>query len=672
MKICKIIFAIAAVTTFCIDTWSAPAHLVYHCTLDNLDAITSPEVGEGGTKSAGCFVTGHQGNALQVPPYTQAVTVPFPNGLPIGKGRIEFYGRIDSGRSEFYDLGDPTFFGFHTKSGEVSLTLQYTANDGAGNSGLVLNIPGCPQASSRAGFAASLPYSCVMGTMADTAAWHHYAIIWNTNGIASISGRPAIALLFDDNIVLSRPVSSINFDEHVSWMSNTRDLTFSMCTTRNRPYYSIDEFKIWDTDSSDGVESPIIKPTSGTTFDNSLTISISCPSFGATIRYTTDGSEPTSTSTEYTGKFRIYGKTTIKAAAFNADGTVSATTVATYSKGYCASPEITAPSEFIGSKTKILMSCATDGSTIHYTTNGVDPNSHSPKYNGPIYVSDSATIKAYSTKHDFINSSITTHQIAKIWGIGDTLGKPDHMFETSGSRGFVRVEDPSATLGESMQSGAIGDEQKSYLTTTVVGPGTLTFKWRTSCESDEELHQWDHAELRIDGKKKCVLDGITQWVEVSQRITGNGEHTVVWAYVKDDTEKAGEDCLWVSDYSWKSDYTSTQTTEVPVPYNWLLTSSRDAVDEYDILERVAKQTAANTRLTVEQCYVAGLNPESATNEFVSTLEMQDGRPVVKWIPDLKSSRKYTIWGKSALVGTEEWATPTNALHRFFKVSVEMP
>ena len=33
---------------------------------------------------------------------------------------------------------------------------------------------------------------------------------------------------------------------------------------------------------------------------------------------------------------------------------------------------------------------------------------------------------------------------------------------------------------------------------------------------------------------------------------------------------------------------------------------------------------------------------------------------------------YWVLGKSSLVDAGEWQYPTNALHRFFKISVEMP
>ena len=53
--------------------------------------------------------------------------------------------------------------------------------------------------------------------------------------------------------------------------------------------------------------------------------------------------------------------------------------------------------------------------------------------------------------------------------------------------------------------------------------------------------------------------------------------------------------------------------------------------------------------------------------------MVDGAPVVEWSPKLgaaeESRRRYTIYGKIGL--GEEWHSPTNALDRFFKISVDM-
>ena len=89
-------------------------------------------------------------------------------------------------------------------------------------------------------------------------------------------------------------------------------------------------------------------------------------------------------------------------------------------------------------------------------------------------MTDSCTVKAYAVMPDYLNSSVATQEIVKVWGIGDTMGKPDHGFTTDGSggAGWTRVMDATAQNGEAMKSGAITHDQSSELSTTVMGPGT--------------------------------------------------------------------------------------------------------------------------------------------------------------------------------------------------------
>ena len=76
------------------------------------------------------------------------------------------------------------------------------------------------------------------------------------------------------------------------------------------------------------VEAPTFSPAAGT-YTEAQTVTISCGTSGATIYYTTDGTEPTNTSTEYTTALTISTTTTIKAVAY--DGTnYSNVTTATY------------------------------------------------------------------------------------------------------------------------------------------------------------------------------------------------------------------------------------------------------------------------------------------------------------------------------------------------------
>ena len=419
-------------------------------------------------------------------------------------------------------------------------------------------------------------------------------------------------------------------------------------------------------------QTPVFTPVSGTTFNGMISVVISCPTEGATIHYTTDGSEPTVESPVYS-RFRITGRTTVKAIA-EKYGMLSDVAVAEYAKGWCAEPVVDAAASFTGSKTKVVLSCATEDATIRYTLNGSDPDSHSTKYTGPFYVTESCTVKAYATTEDFFDSAVVEQTIEKVWGIGDTMGKPDHGFSTSGSGGlgWMRVVDTTAPGGEAMKSGAITHNQSSILSTTVTGPGTLSFAWRTSCEDDPQ-YEWDHAECAVDGTVIRWLCGETVWQNESVTITGDGEHTVEWRYLKDDIESEGEDATWVAGYNWVSDYTATRTTEVPVPYMWLNAHDPGVVDEYDAYEASAKATAANG-YKVWECYVAGTDPMDVNSVFRAQIKMNGTVPEITWTPDLNTNgieRVYTIWGKTNLVDGA-WMAPTNSAHKFFKVTVEMP
>ena len=78
-----------------------------------------------------------------------------------------------------------------------------------------------------------------------------------------------------------------------------------------------------------GVDEPIFNPTS-CLFYPSTNVEITCATSGATIRYTTDGSDPTESSTVYTGPIIVSGDTEIRARAWKSEMDPSAVVVETY------------------------------------------------------------------------------------------------------------------------------------------------------------------------------------------------------------------------------------------------------------------------------------------------------------------------------------------------------
>lgn len=78
------------------------------------------------------------------------------------------------------------------------------------------------------------------------------------------------------------------------------------------------------------VATPVL--TGSGSFYGSMTVEISCETEGAVIYYTTDGSEPTESSTRYTGPFEIYETATVKAIAVKDGMAASQVAAATYKR----------------------------------------------------------------------------------------------------------------------------------------------------------------------------------------------------------------------------------------------------------------------------------------------------------------------------------------------------
>jgi hypothetical protein len=158
------------------------------------------------------------------------------------------------------------------------------------------------------------------------------------------------------------------------------------------------------------VATPTFSPAGGT-YTSVQTVTISCSTSGATIRYTTDGSEPSATSTAYSGPLAIDATNTIKAKAFKDGMTDSETATATYTINLpvkIASPTFFPVAGTYTSVQTVTVSCTTSGATIRYTTDGSEPSATSTLYLSPIEVASSIMIKTKAFKDGMIDSDTAT------------------------------------------------------------------------------------------------------------------------------------------------------------------------------------------------------------------------------------------------------------------------
>lgn len=155
------------------------------------------------------------------------------------------------------------------------------------------------------------------------------------------------------------------------------------------------------------VQAPTFTPAGGT-YTTSQTLNISCEA-GATIYYTTDGSDPTTSGTkqEYNEEILIDRNTTIRAYAYMDGMTNSSVISGTYNFNV-QSPKFTpAPSGTYNQNQEITISCDTEGASVHYTTDGTNYTT----INGSktITISQTTNIKAYATKDGWNNSNVADY-----------------------------------------------------------------------------------------------------------------------------------------------------------------------------------------------------------------------------------------------------------------------
>ena len=154
------------------------------------------------------------------------------------------------------------------------------------------------------------------------------------------------------------------------------------------------------------LSTPTASPAAGTfTFEQTVTLSAEA---GSTIYYTTNGAIPTTGSTLYSGAITIPldTTTTIKALSVRTNYGASSVYSGTYTVTHTLSTPTASPAAGSYSTVQNVTLSAEAGSTIYYTTNGVDPTTSSSVYSSPISLNATTTLKAISVRSTYATSSV--------------------------------------------------------------------------------------------------------------------------------------------------------------------------------------------------------------------------------------------------------------------------
>ncbi|MBP5672990.1 MAG: C10 family peptidase [Victivallales bacterium] len=202
-----------------------------------------------------------------------------------------------------------------------------------------------------------------------------------------------------------------------------------------------------------------------------------------------------------------------------------------------------------GIRQLLELSVLTDGAVVHYRLDNQVPTTLDPVYSSAIPLMGSISVSARA----FRNGVALDRSVTKTYSFSTLTEFPEAMAVVTGAEVATYSSATPWTLQtatynsapSAMQSGTISDNGTSTLVAKVNGPGTLSFYWRASSETD-----YDKLTFSIDGTVQASISGSSSWVQKNYTVTGDGDHYLTWTYAKDYSDSANSDCAWVDDIVW--------------------------------------------------------------------------------------------------------------------------
>ena len=159
--------------------------------------------------------------------------------------------------------------------------------------------------------------------------------------------------------------------------------------------------------------------------------------------------------------------------------------------------------------------------------------------------------------------TLVVNQAAAPVPLGQVLNSTNLTWTTSSPYPWISTNPPAPTFDgvNSAVSGNRGVQNSvSWLQTTVVGPGTLTFWWKVDSDVTPPLPDppvsYDSLEFLIDGSSQSQIMGQIDWNYRTFDIPA-GSHVLQWQYTKDAQYNSGYDQAWLDQVIY--------TTNSPIP-----------------------------------------------------------------------------------------------------------
>jgi len=158
-------------------------------------------------------------------------------------------------------------------------------------------------------------------------------------------------------------------------------------------------------------EKPVFEP-GDTNATEPVTVAISTATPGASIYYTTDGSDPSRASRRYRGPFKLTGSHVVVRAIAVGDGRPASPLAQAVYRTDCSeqvkAPAISGGSPRFDGWTVVSIVSPTSGAVVRYTTDGSEPGAKSTLYCGPKTICVTTILKARAFKAGMADSAVAT------------------------------------------------------------------------------------------------------------------------------------------------------------------------------------------------------------------------------------------------------------------------
>ena len=183
---------------------------------------------------------------------------------------------------------------------------------------------------------------------------------------------------------------------------------------------------------------------------------------------------------------------------------------------------------------------------------GLEKEWHKPAILLSEYAGQEVLIKLVFNSVDNFNNAFKGWYVDEAWEgavsasfmLSEALDNYSLIFTTGGGADWFGQTVDSRFGGTAAKSGAIGNNQTTFIRTNVAGPGYISFYYMVSSEQN-----FDYFNVYLDGMAQLWenVSGTEMdnyWLKVSVFVPA-GNHEIKWLYIKDENTAGGEDSVWI-------------------------------------------------------------------------------------------------------------------------------